>query len=65
MSGEPDPSEPLQVHIDWWVEAGWEVTSQADDKATLRKEIQLSEWHSETEYCDLYVKDGLVNRASS
>ena len=33
----PDPSEPLQVHIDWWVEAGWDVVSQAPGLATLRK----------------------------
>ncbi len=67
MSEMPDPSESLQAHIDWWVEAGWKVVSQATDRATLRKRnrapltrMLLSLIRSDTGYRNLRVEDGLV-----
>ncbi len=67
MSEMPDPSESLQAHIDWWVEAGWKVVSQAPDRATLRKRhrapltrMLLFFIREDTGYRNLRVEDGLV-----
>ncbi len=63
----PDPSEPLQTHIDWWVEVGWDVVSQATNRATLRKHhrapltrMLLAFIRNDTGYRNLLVEDGLV-----
>ena len=37
MSEQPDPSEPLQVHVDWWVEKWVRVVEQTDTNAKLVK----------------------------
>lgn len=67
MSKQPDPTEALQVHIDWWVKAGWKVVSQSSDRATLRKRhrapltrLFLSLIRNDTGYRNLRVEDGLV-----
>ena len=67
MSESPAPSESLQVHIDWWAEAGWAVVSQSPSKATLRKRHQAPLTRllrfftrEDTGYRDLRVEDGFV-----
>ncbi len=67
MSEMPDPSESLQVHIDWWAEAGWDVVSQAPGLATLRKchQAPLTRMlrffiREDTGYRNLRVAGGLV-----
>ena len=67
MSEMPDPSASLQAHIDSWVEAGWDVVSQAVDRATLRKRYRapltrmfLSLIRNDTGYRNLRMEYGLV-----
>ncbi len=67
MSEMPDRSESLQAHIDWWVGAGWDVVSQAGDRATLRKRLRapltrmwLAFIRNDTGYRNLRVEGGLV-----
>ena len=67
MSEIPDPSEPLQAHTDWWVKAGWNVVSQAVNRATLRKRHRapltrmfFAFIRNDTGYRNLCVEHGLV-----
>lgn len=67
MSEMPDPSESLQAHTVWWVEAGWDVVSQAVNQATLRKRHRAPLTRmlrfflrEDTGYRNLRVEDGLV-----
>ena len=69
MSKKPGPSEPLQAHVDWYVDHGWEVTSQTDDLARLEKtpgtlmrvfHILDLDPRDHTKFCILYLDDGLV-----
>ena len=69
----PAPPEPMHVHVDWYVEHGWEVTSQTPDLARLEKRPENRDgwlWrvlHEEIpdprdpmRFCILYLEDGLV-----
>ena len=69
MSKKPDPSEPMQVHVGWYLEHGWKVTSQTPDLARLEKRPGWL-WRAfnayeddpryDTKHCYLYLEDGLV-----
>ena len=37
MSKKPEPSDPLERHIEWFVEEGWEVAELDLDSARMRK----------------------------
>ena len=47
MSKEPEPTEPLQVHVDWYVGRGYRVHRQTKGYAILvkRKNFFRMMWH--------------------